>query len=168
MSCLEIKQAQWRTWAARDRLDGVCLMVGSLCLACTPTVATGSETSIYTLAAAGTGQAELVERLLDLDLECSLVDVNGWAPLTHASAGGHAGCVGLLLAAGASVGGPDVHSRTPLHWAAERGWVDVVTLLVPAMMLEGQDLGLQVGRRDAAVGCMLSGVFAVHSLCGGA
>ena len=95
-----------------------------------------------------------MERLLDLDLESSLADVNGWTPLTYASAGGNASCVGLLLAAGASVGGPDVHGRTPLHWAAERGWVDVVTLLVPAMMLEGQDLGLQVTRRTAAVGCM--------------
>ena len=93
-----------------------------------------------------------MERLLDLDLECSLVDVNGWTPLTHASAGGHAGCVGLLLAAGASVGGPDVHGRTPLHWAAERGWVDVITLLVPAMMLEGQDLGLQVGQVQSSSG----------------
>ena len=134
-------------------------MVDSLRLACTSTIASGSDTPICTFTAAGTGQAELVERLLDLDLECSVVDVNGWTPLTHASAGGHAGCVGLLLAAGASVGGPDVHGRTPLHWAAERGWVDVVTLLVPAMMLEGQDLGLQVGRRDAAVGCIAEWCF---------
>ena len=108
-----------------------------------------------------------MERLLELDLECSLVDVNGWTPLTYASAGGHASCVGLLLAAGASVGGPDVHGRTPLHWAAERGWVDVVTLLVPAMMLEGQDLGLQVGRRDAAVGCMPTTFLGVMLRCGG-
>ena len=114
------------------------------------------DTPIRALAPAGTGQAELVERLLDLDLECSLADVNGWTPLTYASAGGHASCVGLLLAAGASVGEPDVHGRTPLHWAAERGWVDVLTLLAPAMMLEGQDLGLQVGRRKSAVGRMLT------------
>ena len=45
MSCLDVKQAQWHTWAARARLDGVCLRVDS-CLACTVTCATGSDTPI--------------------------------------------------------------------------------------------------------------------------
>lgn len=85
-----------------------------------------------------------MERLLDLDLECSQADTNQWTPLTYAAAGGHSQSVGALLDAGASVGDLDAHGRTPLHWAAERGWADVVALLVPAMALEGVDVGLLV------------------------
>lgn len=95
--------------------------------------------------AAGTGQMDLVDRLLDLEVECSQVDKNLWTPLTYAAAGGHANCVRALLEAGASAGDVDAYGRTALHWAAERGWADVVSLLVPAMALEGGDVGLLVG-----------------------
>ncbi len=87
---------------------------------------------------------ELVDRLLDLDVECSQADKNLWTPLTYAAAGGHANCVRALLEAGASAGDVDAYGRTALHWAAERGWADVVTSLVPAMALEGRDVALLV------------------------
>lgn len=87
---------------------------------------------------------DLVDRLLDLDVECSQADKNLWTPLTYAAAGGHASCVRALLESGASAGDVDTHGRTALHWAAERGWADVVTSLVPAMALEGRDVGLLV------------------------
>ena len=87
---------------------------------------------------------DLVDRLLDLDVECSQADKNLWTPLTYAAAGGHASCVRALLEAGASAGDVDTYGRTALHWAAERGWADVVTCLVPAMSLEGRDVGLLV------------------------
>ena len=109
---------------------------------------TGKRDTYVTLSmppsAAGTGQIELVERLLELDAECSQADKNQWTPLTYAAAGGHANCVRALLDAGASAGDVDTYGRTALHWAAERGWADVVTLLVPAMALEGRDVGLLV------------------------
>ena len=41
---------------------------------------------------------DLVDRLLDLDVECSQADKNLWTPLTYAAAGGHASCVRALLA----------------------------------------------------------------------
>lgn len=101
--------------------------------------------------ATGTGQIELVERLLELDAECSQADKNQWTPLTYAAAGGHANCVRALLDAGASAGDVDTYGRTALHWAAERGWADVVTLLVPAMTLEGRDVGLMVSAQTPKI-----------------
>jgi hypothetical protein len=92
----------------------------------------------------GTGQVELVKRLLDLEVDCSQADRNLWTPLHYAAANGHKVCVRSLLDAGVSAGDVDAWGRTPLHWAAERGWTDTVTLLVPAMTLEGRDVGLQV------------------------
>ena len=96
------------------------------------------------VAVVGTGQVELVERLLDLEVDCSQADCNLWTPLHYAAANGHKACVRSLLDAGVSAGNVDAWGRTPVHWAAERGWTDTVTLLVPAMALEGRDVGLQV------------------------
>ena len=92
-----------------------------------------------------------MDRLLDLEVECSQADKNLWTPLTYAAAGGHASCVRALLDAGAGAGEVDACGRTALHWAAERGWADVVSLLVPAMALEGRDVGLLVNMLSASL-----------------
>lgn len=62
-----------------------------------------------------------------------------------AAAGGHAPIIRELVAYGADVRICDVRARGALHWAAEKGHVEAVDLLVDKLSELQLDLHAQVG-----------------------
>ncbi|KXS17608.1 ankyrin, partial [Gonapodya prolifera JEL478] len=104
--------------------------------------------------AAVCGHAQLVARMVALGCDPGVGDATGGATAVHyAAAKNHAGCVGVLMDGKGeeSEGGDlqkrggrsmprgykgDNHGRTPLHWAAERGHVQAVRVMVKEECLE--------------------------------
>ena len=61
-----------------------------------------------------------------------------------AAAGGHAGIIRELMGQAADAAIRDVRARGALHWAAEKGHVEAVDLLVEKLSELGLDLHAQV------------------------
>jgi ankyrin repeat protein len=109
--------------------------------------------------AAEQGQLQRVERLLSKGAEINALDGNGNAPLHLAVIYGHPEVAMLLVRSGA-----DVHAKqknkmggTPLFWAAQNGYKDLVALILeksPGNGLECEDawavlsLAASAGHRD--------------------
>lgn len=90
--------------------------------------------------AAGSGDASVVAKLIELGCDPKAVDKMGWSPLTWAASGGHVNILAALIAQGADFKLADERGRTPLHWAAERGHVEAVDLLVEKFTEQNLDL----------------------------
>ena len=65
-----------------------------------------------------------------------------------AAAGGHAGIIRELMGQAADASVRDVRARGALHWAAEKGHVEAVDLLVEKLSELGLDLHSQVRDRS--------------------
>ncbi|MCX7557120.1 ankyrin repeat domain-containing protein [Xanthomonadaceae bacterium JHOS43] len=81
------------------------------------------------VSAAQRGDAEAVERLLDLGLAINAVDAQGCTALLRACGGGHVGLVRHLLARGADAGAPAHSGATCLSVALTARQIDVVWTL---------------------------------------
>ncbi|MCY4583270.1 MAG: ankyrin repeat domain-containing protein [Chloroflexi bacterium] len=89
-----------------------------------------SEMVTPLMLAARSGAIEIVERLVTLGADSSLVDERGYTPLHHASLEGHILVVEMLLNAGAPIDVTDEVGRTPLHVAAAHGCSEVAARLL--------------------------------------
>lgn len=89
---------------------------------------------------AGSGDASVVAKLVELGCSPRAVDSMGWSPLMWAASGGHVSIITALLAHGADFKITDDGGRSPLHWAAERGHVEAVDLLVEKLSEQNLDL----------------------------
>lgn len=94
---------------------------------------------------AGSGDAAVVAKLIELGCNPTAVDKMGWTPLTWAASGGHSTILAALLAHGADFHSADEQGRSPLHWSAERGHVEAVDLLVEKFTELKLDLHSPVG-----------------------
>ena len=92
----------------------------------------------------GSGDTAAVERLLQLGCSMLAIDKIGWSPLMWAASGGHAATLRALMTAGADVRIRDVRLRGALHWAAEKGHVEAVGILVDSLSELQLDLHAQV------------------------
>jgi ankyrin repeat protein len=106
--------------------------------------------------AAGRGDPELTARLLDAGADVRAADERGGTALHYASGYPPAGDRGesvpevrLLLAEGADPGALNECRRTPVYWAARRGWVATMDVLI--------DRGVEV---DTACGDGTTALFA--------
>jgi ankyrin repeat protein len=82
-------------------------------------------------AAAGRGDANLVELLLQYDAEVHVQDEDGGSPLIDAATAGHLEIVEILVEAGADVRHKDLAGQRAIFHAAERGHIEVVDFLAP-------------------------------------
>ena len=102
--------------------------------------------------AAGAGDAESVQRLIDAGANVNATDMSGRTALMWAALGGHAGAVRLLLYAGADAQASHKNGVTALMLARARGHAGVVNILRAAT---GEDVGddepIQVLPDDTAV-----------------
>mgnify|MGYP002624807085 CR=1 FL=1 len=81
--------------------------------------------------AAGQGNTEIVELLLQHDAEMEVQDEDGGTPLIDAAAGGHPEIVDLLLDAGADPRHRDRYGKRAILFAAEKGHSVIVERLAP-------------------------------------
>lgn len=95
-----------------------------------PAASTPSATQLFT--AAGRGDAEAVQRLLDAGVDVNATDPDGWTALMFAAHRGDNEVVTLLLDAGAEVNTESQDGSTPLMAAALSGHLDVVEVLINA------------------------------------
>lgn len=86
----------------------------------------------------------MVQHLISLGCCPKDIDRIGWSPLMWAAAGGHVGIIKELIAQGADIRIRDVRARGALHWAAEKGHVEAVDLLVEKLSQLQLDLHAQV------------------------
>jgi uncharacterized protein len=77
-------------------------------------------------------------------LDLNHQDERGWTPLILAAQNGCTSIVKHLLDAGVAVDAPDHAGRCALHWAAERGHADVVTMLINTMVERQMEVHLPV------------------------
>ncbi|KAJ5819828.1 hypothetical protein N7474_005419 [Penicillium riverlandense] len=81
--------------------------------------------------AAEAGYEDIVQILLALGAEVDLTDSSGYTALGYAVKNGHAATAQLLLDNGAKVGRySNIRDRHPLYVAVEKGYVDMVRLLL--------------------------------------
>ncbi len=94
--------------------------------------ATNYEGSTALHIAAGNDQMACVEDLLKAGADPTLCNDFGDTPLMSAVVGNKLGCTRLLVACinGSLVNIPDKNGFTPLHVAAQRGYADLVTVLM--------------------------------------
>lgn len=83
-------------------------------------------------AAAMSGDADAVRRLLDLGLPLDAVDAQGCTALLRAAGGGHAAVIDLLLARGADLNLAAHSGATPLSAAVSMRQLDIVGTLLAA------------------------------------
>ena len=88
------------------------------------------EINPFLITAAATGQALLVQWLLDMDFDMEVSNVIGQTALHHAAKVGHMECLELLLKRGANLHAVDIRGQTCLHLAVQSGNINVVSLLV--------------------------------------
>ena len=79
--------------------------------------------------AASTGQAEVLELLLQEDGPVNAKAASGYTPLHLAASGGHSECARLLLQNGADLSAKDDNNKRPLHTAELCARVGVVKVL---------------------------------------
>ncbi|CAD7700374.1 unnamed protein product [Ostreobium quekettii] len=84
--------------------------------------------------AAGSGELEMVLKLLLLGVDCTRLDMNQWTSLHWAATSGNVNVVSKLIQAGVPVDTVDNRGRLPLHWSAEQGHLGPVTAILKVML----------------------------------
>jgi hypothetical protein len=99
------------------------------------------------LAAADSGNIEMVQKLLDRGLPVDVRDDQQWTPLMLAALQGHDKLIAFLLEQGADLEVRDINGTTPLMAAASSGWLTVVKQLMTA----GADMDVQDNAGETAL-----------------
>ena len=119
-------------WDAAKRDQGE--LVQKLILAgCNPCVTDGRGWTVLHHAARWGRSAilgELIRTIPVESIELDRGDASGWTPLMSAAVAGHTETVEMLLEAGASVDAVSVQGRSALHWAAGKGRIAVLEVLL--------------------------------------
>ena len=119
-------------WDAAKRDQGE-LVQKLIHAGCDPCVTDGRGWTVLHHAARW-GRSAIVNSLLELiaaeRLELDRGDTSGWTPLMSAAAAGHTETVEILLGAGAAVDATSAQGRSALHWAAGKGRIAVLEVLL--------------------------------------
>ena len=119
-------------WDAAKRDQGE-LVQKLIHAGCDPCVTDGRGWTVLHHAARW-GRSAIVNSLLELmpaeNLELNHGDTSGWTPLMSAAAAGHTETVEILLGAGAAVDATSAQGRSALHWAAGKGRIAVLEVLL--------------------------------------
>lgn len=99
------------------------------------------------LAAADSGNMEVVKAMLAKGLPVDVRDRDEWTPLMLAALQGHDKTVALLLERGADIEARDVNGTTALMAAASSGWLSVVKRLMKA----GADMEIEDNAGETAL-----------------
>ncbi|HCU38109.1 MAG TPA: hypothetical protein DGT21_22550 [Armatimonadetes bacterium] len=98
--------------------------------------------------AAGAGQQEVVEFLLEAGSQINLQDTHGQTALGHAIAAADGQLIGLLLERGAGPNLPDVLGNTPLHTLVRSGAAVDILPICALLAHAGADLNATDARGD--------------------
>lgn len=99
------------------------------------------------LAAADSGNKDVVEDMLEKGLPVDVRDRDEWTPLMLAALQGHDKIVALLLEEGADIEAQDINGTTALMAAASSGWLSVVKRLMAA----GADMEVEDNAGETAL-----------------
>lgn len=110
------------------------------------------------------GEPGIMKELLKFDaVDKRAMDNNGYTAIYHAIFADAPEKAELLMDAGVTLVAEDAEGRSPLHWAAQQGSIQLVKTLLPLSVIDARD---HRGRTPLALATLASKTFIVEYLLG--